>query len=123
MPRVTIKRNDLVPRIEYHQVYLVRHDLLCHGGIMEFAVDLTRVSSRGQIVIPLSIRKGMHLDPGTKMLVVAEGENIMMKPIKRDGRAAMASILKKGEKIAKRLNLRPGDIAAAIKQVRNENRP
>jgi antitoxin PrlF len=90
---------------------------------MEFAVDLTRVSSRGQIVIPLSIRKGMHLDPGTKMLVVAEGENIMMKPIKRDGRAAMASILKKGEKIAKRLNLRPGDIAAAIKQVRNENRP
>ncbi len=40
-------------------------------------IDITRVSSRGQIVIPLELRK--DLKEGDKLLVIRRGDEIILK--------------------------------------------
>ena len=45
-------------------------------------LEVTSLSSKGQVVIPNEIREKMHLEPGTKMIVIQDGDNILLKPIK-----------------------------------------
>ena len=42
-------------------------------------IGIIRMSSKGQIVIPASMRKG--LSEGEKMLVIKEGERFILKPL------------------------------------------
>ncbi|MDO8623028.1 MAG: AbrB/MazE/SpoVT family DNA-binding domain-containing protein [archaeon] len=41
------------------------------------SVDITRISSKGQIVIPLEMRK--HLKEGDKLLIIKNGDQIILK--------------------------------------------
>jgi len=42
-------------------------------------VGITRVSSKGQIVIPLSMRE--NLSEGEELLIIREGERYILKPL------------------------------------------
>jgi len=44
-------------------------------------VAITKVSSKGQIVIPSEIRERMNLDEGSILLVSESGDSIQMKKI------------------------------------------
>lgn len=44
-------------------------------------VDMVTVSSRGQISIPADVRRQLEIDEGTKLLVVSEGDNILLRKI------------------------------------------
>jgi antitoxin PrlF len=44
-------------------------------------VDMVTVSSRGQVSIPADIRRELDLDEGAKLLVVSEGDNILLKKV------------------------------------------
>ena len=83
-------------------------------------IEVTSVSSRGQIVIPNEIREDMHLEPGTKLIVIQDGDNILLKPIKVPKKNQFKKIIALGEKICKEINLREEDIEIAIKEVRKE---
>jgi AbrB family looped-hinge helix DNA binding protein len=37
-------------------------------------VATTKMSSKGQVVIPEQVRKSMNLQPGTRFVVLGEGE-------------------------------------------------
>jgi len=41
-------------------------------------MELARISSKGQITIPIEIRKKMNLKEGDKVLFVEEGDNIFV---------------------------------------------
>lgn len=43
----------------------------------------TRVSSKGQITIPKSVREKMGLQPGDKVRVEVRGENIVIERVRR----------------------------------------
>ena len=43
--------------------------------------EITRLSSRGQLVIPDKTRKVMGLDTGTKFAIFTDGKNILLRPI------------------------------------------
>ncbi len=45
------------------------------------ATGTTRMSARGQIVVPLAIRTSLGLKPGTDFIVVAEGDVVVLKRI------------------------------------------
>ena len=45
------------------------------------AVDVLSVSSKGQIVLPMEMRKKMSIEAGTKLAAYALGDMIMLKPI------------------------------------------
>ncbi len=44
--------------------------------------DITSLSSKGQVVIPSSIRDALSLPVGAKLAVFTDGENVLLHPIK-----------------------------------------
>jgi antitoxin PrlF len=44
-------------------------------------VEMVTVSSRGQVSIPAEVRRELELEKGSKLLVVAEGDNILLKKV------------------------------------------
>jgi AbrB family looped-hinge helix DNA binding protein len=42
-------------------------------------METVRVSSKGQIVIPKSLRAAFHIQPGTELTIVAEGDEIHLR--------------------------------------------
>lgn len=45
-------------------------------------MTVTSLSTKGQIVIPKSIRETLGLRPGTKMIVELEDGKVILKPVK-----------------------------------------
>jgi AbrB family looped-hinge helix DNA binding protein len=45
-------------------------------------MESTRLSTRGQIVIPKAIREAQGLKPGHEFSVESEGESILLRPVK-----------------------------------------
>lgn len=46
--------------------------------------DTTRMSSKGQVVLPISIRNARHWTPGTEFEVHALPEGVLLTPIERE---------------------------------------
>ncbi|MEK0324737.1 MAG: AbrB/MazE/SpoVT family DNA-binding domain-containing protein [Nitrosopumilus sp.] len=44
-------------------------------------VGMTRVSSKGQVIIPWDIRKAMNIKEGTKLMVFSTQDSIILQPI------------------------------------------
>lgn len=44
-------------------------------------LEVTSASSKGQVVIPTRIRKELGIVAGTKLIVMSDGDNLLMKPI------------------------------------------
>ena len=44
---------------------------------------VTTVSSKGQVVIPKTIREQLNLESGRPLVVFSDGSNILLKPIPR----------------------------------------
>jgi len=42
--------------------------------------EVTIVSSKGQVVIPAAFRKMLGIRPGTKLAVLSDGRNLLLKP-------------------------------------------
>lgn len=42
---------------------------------------MVTVSSRGQVSIPADVRRKMDLEEGAKLLVVSQGDNILLKKV------------------------------------------
>jgi len=45
--------------------------------------DMTKVSSKGQVVIPKEIRERLGILPGEKIIVITRGEEIVLKKARR----------------------------------------
>src|SRR2546427_702096 len=41
----------------------------------------TRLSSKGQVVIPEEVRKALGLEPGARFVVLSDGHVVILKPI------------------------------------------
>jgi len=48
---------------------------------MSMAIDKTRLSSKGQVVIPKRIRDEMQIEPGDDLVVVRKGNQIIICPL------------------------------------------
>ncbi len=46
-------------------------------------VEIVRVSSRGQFVLPLSMRKRNHIQEGEKLMLIDNKGTIVLKPVKQ----------------------------------------
>ncbi|MCA9432012.1 MAG: AbrB/MazE/SpoVT family DNA-binding domain-containing protein [Candidatus Omnitrophica bacterium] len=82
----------------------------------------TRMSSKGQVVIPEKIRKALHLEPGSEFTVVAVGDTVMLKMIEPPSMEEMEGILERSRQYAKEKGLKPSDVEKAIRDVREEKR-
>jgi AbrB family looped-hinge helix DNA binding protein len=86
------------------------------------AVEITSLSSKGQVVIPNTIRNDLNVSVGDKFAVISDGRNILLKPIDRPQVAEFNTLINRSRKYARRIGLKKSDIVNAIKKVRRESR-
>ena len=85
-------------------------------------VDFTTVSTKGQVVLPKSIREQLSLAPGARLVVISDGNNILMKPIAVPSLAEFSALMDSAKEWAKDAGLKESDIDEAIKAVRKNKR-
>ena len=78
----------------------------------------TRMSSRGQVVIPEEIRDRLHLSAGSQFVVLGEGDAIIFKILTAPCLKDFDGLIQKVRKQAKAAGIKPSDISKAITSVR-----
>jgi len=81
-------------------------------------VATTRMSSKGQVVIPEDIRKRLKLKPGSQFVVVGENDVVILKAISPPSMGEFDALMADARREAKEAGLKRSDIAAAIAKVR-----
>ena len=85
-------------------------------------VDITKISSKGQVVIPSEIRKKLHIKPKDRFLVFGKDEEILFRKISEPKEKTWEEITKPFRKRAKELGITRADVDKAIQEVRAEKR-
>ena len=78
----------------------------------------TKLSSRGQVVIPEEIRKRLGLEAGAQFVVVGEGDVVVLKALKAPRISDFKALLDQAQKSAEAAGLTPEDVERAIREVR-----
>ena len=80
----------------------------------------TKLSSRGQVVIPEEIRKRLGLEPGAQFVVVGEGDVVVLKALKPPKLADFKALLDKVRESAEAAGITEQDVERAIREVRSK---
>ena len=80
----------------------------------------TKMSSKGQVVIPEEIRKRLGLEAGAQFVVVAENDTVIMKAISPPSMDEFDTLVAEARKQAKKAGLKKADIDAIISDVRSK---
>lgn len=80
------------------------------------------VSSKGQISLPVSIRKMLSIDTGDKLVAYASGDAIMLKALKLPAAAEFEAALNEAQAWAASVGYTEEDANDIIKSVRKNKR-
>jgi len=85
-------------------------------------LEVTKLSSKGQVVLPQAIRRKLHLKEGEKFIVLGDKDTVILKKIERPALERARKLVKESRAWAKKVGLTPQDIKDATRQVRSESR-
>jgi len=80
----------------------------------------TRMSSKGQVVIPESIRKRLDLKEGAQFLVVGDADVVILKIVTPPDMNEFDALIKQARQQAKEAGLKQSDITSAIAKARGK---
>ena len=78
----------------------------------------TRLSSKGQVVIPEEIRDRLGLKPGAQFVVVGDRDVVILKVIETPDMSEFDEIVGRARKAARQAGKRQKDVAAAVRAAR-----
>lgn len=78
----------------------------------------TKMSSKGQVVIPEDIRKRLNLKSGSQFVVVGDKDIVILKTISPPSMVEFDNLITEVRKQAKKAGMKQSDIKAAIAKVR-----
>jgi AbrB family looped-hinge helix DNA binding protein len=81
-------------------------------------IGTTRLSSKGQVVIPEDVRKQLGLEPGAQFVVMGEGDLVILKMIEAPNRSEFLALAKKVRSQARKAGLKRSDAKNAVRTVR-----
>lgn len=81
----------------------------------------TKMSSKGQVVIPENIRKRLKLKAGSQFVVVGNEDVVILKAISAPSMEEFDTLIAEARKQAREAGLKKADIAAAIAKARGRN--
>ena len=84
----------------------------------QYLTDVTAVSTKGQIVLPKSIRDSLSLVTGARLMVLCDGENILLKPIRKPDISEFRAMMDQAAQWADEAGMTEADISDAIQEVR-----
>lgn len=82
-------------------------------------ISTTKMSSKGQVVIPEDIRKKLGLKSGSRFMVLGDKDVVILKTITPPSMEDFDNIISKARKQAKNAGLTESDIQDAIKKARS----
>jgi len=80
----------------------------------------TKMSSKGQVVIPEEIRKRLGLEAGSQFVVVAKKDTVIMKAISPPSMDEFDTLIAEANRQAKKAGLKQADIDTIISEVRSK---
>ena len=86
------------------------------------SVDVLTVSSKGQIALPVEMRRRLSIKQGDKYAVFENGDVILLKPIKLPTEDEFMAWLDEASAWAKTINLQQSQVSDIISEYRAENR-
>lgn len=78
----------------------------------------TKMSSKGQVVIPEDIRKRLNLKSGSQFVVIGEDGVVILKAIEAPSMKDFDVLIREARKQARQAGLKQSDIAAAVARAR-----
>jgi AbrB family looped-hinge helix DNA binding protein len=81
-------------------------------------IATTRMSSKGQVVIPESIRKRLNLNAGDQFVVLGEKDVVILKAITAPSMITFEELIQQARQQAQAAKLKRTDIAKAISKAR-----
>jgi AbrB family looped-hinge helix DNA binding protein len=82
------------------------------------SVATTRMSSRGQVVIPEAVRDKLGLGAGTQFVVTGEGDVVVLKKLNPPSMADFDEIIATARRQARAAGLTKAQVRAAIRKAR-----
>jgi AbrB family looped-hinge helix DNA binding protein len=91
---------------------------LFNGYITMAELATTRMSSKGQVVIPEEIRKRLGLEAGSQFIVVAGKDAVILKTISPPSMDEFDELIRKARQQARKAGMKRSDIKKAVAEVR-----
>ena len=85
---------------------------------MNGTLSTTRLSSKGQVVIPEEIRRSLGLAPGSRFVVLSEGDVVILKRIDAPARSEVRALVARVRKQARSAGVKRTDVEKAVRDVR-----
>lgn len=85
---------------------------------MQENLSTTKMSSKGQVVIPEAIREQLGLSAGQQFVVVGSRDVVILKSVKPPSMKEFDSLINQARKQARLVGLKKSDVLKAIKKVR-----
>jgi len=83
-------------------------------------LSTTKMSSKGQVVIPENIRKQLNLKAGAQFVVVGEKDVVILKSIAPPSIDEFGDLIAKARQKGKQAGIKKSDINNAIQNVRGK---
>ncbi len=83
-------------------------------------VVLTKMSSKGQIVIPKKLREMFGYHKGQIFAIIGNEDTLILKKVAVPSRDELERLFRLGEKFARRHGIKKEDVLEAIQEVRRE---
>ena len=84
-------------------------------------LSTTKMSSKGQVVIPEEIRDRLGLKPGAQFVVLGDKDVVILKALTAPSMAEFDSIIREARSQARKSKLKRTDIDRATKKVRRKS--
>jgi AbrB family looped-hinge helix DNA binding protein len=82
------------------------------------SIATTKLSSKGQIVIPEDVRKELGLEAGAQFVVMGEGDLVILKKIEAPDRREFLALARRVRGQARRAGMKRSDVKKAVRASR-----
>jgi AbrB family looped-hinge helix DNA binding protein len=82
------------------------------------AIATTKLSSKGQVVIPEHVREELGLEPGAQFVVMGEGDVVIMKKIEAPDRQEFLALARRVRGQARRAGMKRSDVKRGVRSAR-----
>ncbi len=80
----------------------------------------TRMSSKGQVVIPEEIRTKLRLKPGARFVVLGQRDTVVLKALTPPGMEQFDDLIAEARRQARRAGMKRSDVSAAVRRGRRK---
>ena len=85
-------------------------------------VSTTKMSSKGQVVIPENIRKQLNLKAGAQFVVIGEKDVVILKNIAPPSLDEFGALIAEARKKGKQAGIKKSDISDAVLKARGKKK-